>query len=312
MPDKISFSDQHTSFDFDQQLSKYQKRVETYLSSALDKLPAYNTVLLDVMRYSTLMGGKRLRPYLVYATGQMLGLSLSNLDAPAAAIECIHSYSLLHDDLPSMDNDDLRRGELTGHVKFGEANAILAGDSLQSLAFSILADDRMPDVVTEDRLAMLSELARASGATGMCGGQALDMASEYLDISLETLELIHHHKTGALLRAAVRLGALAAGETGRKALPWLDQYAKSIGLAFQVQDDILDEIGESRKTGKKPKSDQQRGKATYPGLLSLKGAQKKMAALYQSSLSALTVPEASVYNTLPLQACAHFILERHY
>lgn len=296
-------------FDFHQWLSKCQKRVEARLSDALDKLP--HSILLEAMRYSALMGGKRLRPYLVYATGQMFGLSPDDLDVPAAAIECIHAYSLLHDDLPSMDNDEWRRGQLACHIKFGEANAILAGDALQTLAFSILIDEPMQEVSVEDRLAMISELARASGAEGMCTGQALDIASEHSDTSPEALELIHQHKTGALLRAAVRLGALAAGEKGRKALRWLDQYAQNIGLAFQVRDDILDEIGEATEMGKKPGSDQKLGKSTYPRLLSLQGAQKKMNALYQSSLSALNTPDALACNTYALQAFAHFIIGRN-
>ncbi len=162
------------------------------------------------MRHGALLGGKRLRPFLVYTTGQMFGVSLANLDAPAAAVECIHAYSLIHDDLPAMDDDDLRRGQPTCHIKFGEANAILAGDALQTLAFSILADAEMPDVALRDRLAMVSELATASGVAGMCGGQSLDLEAEGKHVDLQALEQIHRHKTGALIRAAVRLGARLA------------------------------------------------------------------------------------------------------
>ena len=172
-----------------------------------------------------LTGRQAPAPVLVYTTGQMFGVSLANLDAPAAAVECIHAYSLIHDDLPAMDDDDLRRGQPTCHIKFGEANAILAGDALQTLAFSILADAEMPDVALRDRLAMVSELATASGVAGMCGGQSLDLEAEGKRVDLQALEQIHRHKTGALIRAAVRLGALSAGEAGRAALPQLDRYA---------------------------------------------------------------------------------------
>ena len=266
--------------------------------------------MVEAMRHGALLGGKRLRPFLVYATGQMFGLSLENLDAPAAAVECIHAYSLIHDDLPAMDDDDLRRGQPTCHIKFGEANAILAGDALQTLAFSILADADMPDVALRDRLAMISELAKASGVAGMCGGQSLDLEAEGKQIDLQALEQIHRHKTGALIRAAVRLGALAAGEPGRAALPELDRYAAAIGLAFQVQDDILDVVGETEKIGKRQGSDQQLGKSTYPALLGLDSAKLKAWDLYQEALAALDSLATQSYNTAPLRALANFIIER--
>jgi farnesyl diphosphate synthase len=266
--------------------------------------------MVEAMRHGALLGGKRLRPFLVYATGQMFALSLNNLDAPAAAVECIHAYSLIHDDLPAMDDDDLRRGQPTCHVKFGEANAILAGDALQTLAFSILADADMPDVAMRDRLAMISELATASGVAGMCGGQSLDLEAEGKHIDLAALEQIHRHKTGALIRAAVRLGALAAGEPGRAALPQLDRYAAAIGLAFQVQDDILDVVGETEKIGKRQGADQQHGKSTYPALLGLDSARAKAWDLYQEALAALESLATQSYNTAPLRALASFIIER--
>lgn len=167
--------------------------------------------------------GKRLRPFLVYAVGEMFNVPVANLDVPAAAIECIHAYSLIHDDLPAMDNDDLRRGKPTCHIEFGEANAILAGDALQTLAFEILAKNAMPDVAIADRVAMIAELATASGLAGMCGGQALDLDAEDKSIDLVALEKIHLHKTGALIRAAVRLGALSAGQKGTMCyLHWIN------------------------------------------------------------------------------------------
>jgi farnesyl diphosphate synthase len=209
-----------------------------------------------------------------------------------------------------MDDDDLRRGQPTCHIKFGEANAILAGDALQTLAFTILADGDMPDVLVKDRLSMVSELATASGASGMCGGQALDLAAEGQQVSLDSLEKIHRHKTGALIRAAVRMGALAAGNTGRAVLPILDTYAQAIGLAFQVQDDILDVIGDTATLGKRQGADQQLGKSTYPALLGLDGAKAKAMDLYQEAVSALDQLAALSYNTAPLLALASFIIER--
>ncbi len=215
------------------------------------------------MRHGALLGGKRLRPFLVYTTGQMFGVSLSNLDAPAAAVECIHAYSLIHDDLPAMDDDDLRRGQPTCHIKFGEANAILAGDALQTLAFSILADAEMPDVALRDRLAMVSELATASGVAGMCGGQSLDLEAEGKRVDLQALEQIHRHKTGALIRAAVRLGALSAAKPGeRRCRSWIVTPPR-LAWRSRCRMTFLDVVGETEKIGKRQGADQQHGKSTY-------------------------------------------------
>lgn len=266
--------------------------------------------LIQAMRHGALLGGKRLRPFLVYRTGQLFSLPLADLDAPAAAVECIHAYSLIHDDLPAMDDDDLRRGQPTCHIKFGETTAILAGDALQSLAFSILADAPMPSVAAQDRLSMISALAQASGAAGMCLGQALDLAAEAVPVALAGLETIHRHKTGALIRAAVTMGALAAGEPGRLALPFLDRYAAAIGLAFQVQDDILDVVGDTATLGKRQGADQQLGKSTYPALLGLDNARAKADDLIQDSLAALMQVESLGYDTSALNALARFVIER--
>ncbi|MGO4742938.1 (2E,6E)-farnesyl diphosphate synthase [Serratia quinivorans] len=295
---------------FSDQLQALRQRADRTLLDFIAPLPFNDGNMVAAMRHGALLGGKRLRPFLVYTTGQMFGVSLNNLDAPAAAVECIHAYSLIHDDLPAMDDDDLRRGQPTCHIKFGEANAILAGDALQTLAFSILADADMPDVALRDRLAMVSELATASGVAGMCGGQSLDLEAEDQQIGLEALEQIHRHKTGALIRAAVRLGALAAGEPGRAALPQLDRYTAAIGLAFQVHDDILDVVGDTEKIGKRQGADQQHGKSTYPALLGLDSAKAKAWDLYQEALAALDTLAAQSYNTAPLRALASFIIER--
>lgn len=296
--------------DLHQELEAHAGRANAALLRFLSPLPFQNTPLVEAMHYGALLGGKRLRPFLVYATGNMFGVDEVALDAPAAAVECIHAYSLIHDDLPAMDDDDLRRGQPTCHIKFGEASAILAGDALQTLAFSILSDAPMPGVTIEDRLAMVKELAYASGVAGMCGGQALDMEAEGKQVTLEELERIHRHKTGALIRSAVRLGALSAGVAGKKALPLLDRYAECIGLAFQVQDDILDVIGDTATLGKRQGADQQLGKSTYPALLGLEKAKAKAWDLYQESLRALEGLAHQSLDTTTLEALASYIIQR--
>ncbi|ATO32039.1 (2E,6E)-farnesyl diphosphate synthase [Dickeya dianthicola] len=299
--------------DFLKQLTAHHQRINAALNQFISTLPFQSSPLVEAMAHGALLGGKRLRPFLVYTTGQLFGISQDNLDAPAAAVECIHAYSLIHDDLPAMDDDDLRRGQPTCHVRFGEDKAILAGDALQTLAFSILADAPMPEVSDRDRLAMISELASASGVAGMCGGQALDLEAEGQLVDLQALERIHRHKTGALIRASVRLGALAAGERGRLALPCLDRYANAVGLAFQVQDDILDVIGDSATTGKRQGADQQLGKSTYPALLGLEPAKIKAWELCQESLSALNELEKTLDRPAaiaPLRALANYVVER--
>ncbi|MGY5958188.1 (2E,6E)-farnesyl diphosphate synthase [Kosakonia sp. BK9b] len=296
--------------DFHQQLQACVEKANDALRRFIEPLPFQNTPLVEAMQYGALLGGKRLRPFLVYATGTMFGVSQQTLDAPAAAVECIHAYSLIHDDLPAMDDDDLRRGLPTCHIKFGEANAILAGDALQTLAFSILADAPMTEVAPRDRLSMVSELAMSSGVAGMCGGQAKDLAAEGEHISLEALEQIHRHKTGALIRAAVRLGALSAGDRGRTALPLLDRYAESIGLAFQVQDDILDVVGDTATLGKRQGADQQLGKSTYPALLGLEQARTKARDLIDDARQALSLLSAQSLDTTALEALANYIIQR--
>ncbi|MFU9138380.1 (2E,6E)-farnesyl diphosphate synthase [Erwinia tasmaniensis] len=296
--------------DFAALLTAHHARVNQALQRFISPLPFQSSPLVNAMEYGALLGGKRIRPFLVYATGEMLLASGEALDAPAAAIECIHAYSLIHDDLPAMDDDSLRRGQPTCHIKFGEDTAILAGDALQTLAFTILADTPMPGVSDANRIAMISELAHASGVAGMCGGQALDLAAEGQQTDLAALEQIHRHKTGALIRSAVRLGALAAGERGRQVLPALDRYASAIGLAFQVQDDILDVVGDTAIIGKRQGADQDLGKSTYPALMGLDGARQKAQDLYQESLSALEVLAAQSCNTTSLKALASYIIER--
>lgn len=288
-------------------LTSHQKRNNEQLDKWLNHLPNQNLPLIEAMRYGLLLGGKRARPYLVYITGQMLGCSIEDLDTPASAIECIHAYSLIHDDLPAMDDDELRRGKPTCHIKFDEATAILTGDALQTLAFTILAEGRLSDAGETNRIKMVQVLAEASGAHGMCLGQALDLAAENQQVTLEQLETIHRNKTGALMRCAIRLGALAAGRKGIEVLPQLDKFADAIGLAFQVQDDILDIIGDTETLGKPQGSDQQLNKSTYPALLGLDGAVNKAQTLLQEALQAL---EAIPYNTECLEEFARYVIER--
>ena len=259
-------------------LDGWRTRIDGVLQAALASHPAAERRLREAMRHAVLLGGKRMRPLLAYATGTAFGADESALDAPAAAIELVHAYSLVHDDLPAMDDDALRRGQPTVHVAFDEATAILAGDALQSLAFAVLAD--APGCGAPARVAMLRELAVASGAGGMCGGQALDLAATGSSGStgIEALEHLHALKTGALIRAAVRMGAIAAGADeatrGR-----LDAYADALGLAFQVRDDLLDVEGESATLGKTAGKDQAQDKATFPALIGLAASRERLAAL---------------------------------
>ncbi len=288
-------------------LTSHQKRNNEQLDYWLNRLPNQDLPLIEAMRYGLLLGGKRARPYLVYITGKMLGCPVEDLDTPASAVECIHAYSLIHDDLPAMDDDELRRGKPTCHIKFDEATAILTGDALQTLAFSILAEGPLSDSGELNRVKMIQVLAEASGAQGMCLGQALDLSAENRLVSLDELETIHRNKTGALMRSAIRLGALAAGKKGIEVLPQLDKFADAVGLAFQVQDDILDIIGDTETLGKPQGSDQQLNKSTYPALLGLDGAINKAQTLLQEALQAL---EAIPYNTESLEEFARYVIER--
>jgi farnesyl diphosphate synthase len=288
-------------------LTSFQQRNNDQLNRWLQALPHQNQPLIEAMRYGLLLGGKRARPFLVYITGQMLGCDKSDLDTPASAVECIHAYSLIHDDLPAMDDDELRRGQTTCHIKFDEATAILTGDALQTLAFTILADGDLHPNAEANRIKMIKVLADASGASGMCLGQALDLAAENRSVSLEELEEIHHNKTGALMKSAIRLGALAAGAKGLEVMPQLDKYADAVGLAFQVQDDILDIVSDTETLGKPQGSDQELNKSTYPALLGLDGAINKAHTLLNEALQAL---EAIPYNTELLEEFARYVIER--
>ena len=238
------------------------------------------------MRHATLLGGKRMRPLLVYATGDLFGADINALDVPASAVELIHAYSLVHDDLPAMDDDALRRGQPTVHVAFDEATAILAGDALQTLAFQQLAEAPLP---ADARIAMVRELAIASGAVGMCGGQAFDIDATGRGgaISLDELQRLHALKTGALLRCAVRLGAIA-GNADDHARSALDRYAEALGLAFQIRDDLLDIEGDSATLGKTAGKDLAQNKATFPALMGIEASRTKLSELAEIMQASLT------------------------
>ena len=292
---------------FIDQLKRFQQRVERALDTRLPATQLTPATLHAAMRYVTLDGGKRVRASLVYATGLAVGAPDTALDVPACDVELIHAYSLVHDDLPSMDNDDLRRGKPTCHKAYDEATALLAGDALQSLAFEILAQDAALTISAPQRLNMIALLARAAGSQGMAGGQAIDLASAGQAISLTQLEDMHRRKTGALIHAAVMLGAHTRENTNAAKLQALEQYSRAVGLAFQITDDILDVEGRADTLGKNPGVDQARGKPTYTSVLGLAEAKKRAKMLRAQALESLT-PLGD--NGTLLADLAEFIIER--
>jgi geranylgeranyl pyrophosphate synthase len=276
-----------TSTDLPAPLKALVGRADEALARALPGGDLLPVELHGAMRYAVLGGGKRLRPLLVYAAGHALGRDDSILDAPACAVEIIHAYSLVHDDLPAMDDDALRRGRPTCHVVYGEAMAILAGDALQALAFEILATPHDDGDDPVARIAMLRALGAACGAEGMAGGQAFDLSAIGQKLSLAELERMHAYKTGALIRASVRLGALAAGCTDPELLGRLDRYGHAVGLAFQVRDDILDVEGESAVIGKTAGKDAAADKPTFPSIIGLPASRERLDTLVHDALEAV-------------------------
>lgn len=255
--------------------ARWRERIEAQLEASLPAPFDAPRGLHQAMRYAVLGGGKRMRPLLVYASGRIFAADENALDAPAMAVELIHAYSLVHDDLPAMDDDALRRGRPTTHIAFDEATAILAGDALQTRAFGVLADAALP---AQLRVDCLQTLAQASGAAGMCGGQALDIDATGQAQPLADLQRMHALKTGALIRAAVRMGALC-GHAPAAGLQQLDQVAAALGLAFQVRDDILDVEASSAQLGKTAGKDEAQAKSTFPALLGMDGAKAHLRML---------------------------------
>ena len=292
---------------FSERLRHFQVRVEHALDARLPPAAETPSHLHEAMRYVTLGGGKRVRASLVYAAGLAVGAQENALDVPACAGELIHAYSLVHDDLPCMDDDDLRRGKPTCHKTYDEATALLAGNALQSLAFEILANDPALTVSATHRLRMIALLANAAGSHGMAGGQAIDLASGGKAIALAQLEDMHLRKTGALIRAAVLLGAHARENVEVEKLTALENYSRAIGLAFQITDDILDVEGKAETLGKNPGMDRARGKSTYPQVLGLTEAKARAQVLLAQALESLA-PLGD--NGGVLAELAGFIIER--
>jgi geranylgeranyl pyrophosphate synthase len=290
-------------------LQTYAGRVERALDACMPAPSQDPVTLHEAMRYATLNGGKRVRAGLVYATGDALGASPDELDTAACAVELIHAFSLVHDDLPSMDNDDLRRGRPTCHKQYDEATALLVGDALQTMAFEILSRDIGDGETIAARLAMVQTLAIASGSRGMAGGQALDIEATGRTLTLEQLVQVHQLKTGALIHASVRLGALAARSLAPEVDEKLDEFGRSIGLAFQIVDDILDVTADTTTLGKPQGSDQAANKATFPVVMGLDQARERADTLLKSALATLA-PLGD--NGRTLAEIAGFIVHRHY
>lgn len=290
---------------FADRITAYTERVEKHLDAALP-LPSTDPGRLhEAMRYAVLNGGKRVRPLLVYAAGECLGVDAALLDAPAVAIELIHAFSLVHDDLPAMDDDDLRRGKPTVHIKYDEATAILAADALQPLAFFVLSQqERVPAAV---KIALVSLIANACGSTGMTGGQSIDLAAEGSSLSANTLERMYSLKTGALIHAAVMSACLLREDLSEADTRAVDAFGRAIGVAFQIKDDILDIEGETHVIGKQAGADQRLGKATYPGQFGLDRSRQRCDELLNGALQHL---ERFGDAATPLKWLARFIVER--
>jgi farnesyl diphosphate synthase len=292
---------------FKERLAAWQAAIEQALDRILPPDHAAPTQLHRAMRYSVLGGGKRIRPILVYASGEALGIPMDRLHGPACAVELIHAYSLIHDDLPAMDNDDLRRGRPTCHKAFDEATAILAGDALQALAFEVLLEDEQCAEDDRARITMIRRLAEASGHAGMAGGQAIDLAAVNQRLTLDQLENMHRLKTGALIEASVLLPADSSTRFSDAQRQGLREYARHIGLAFQIQDDILDVIGDTETLGKTQGADLAQNKPTYYTLLGLEGAREKLRERHRATLEAIKdFDERAVL----LRRIADYIVER--
>jgi len=288
-------------------MKRYRSQVNRQLDAFLPSADIQPIRLHAAMRYIVLGDGKRIRPILVYCAGKAVGSPPEALDGPACAVELIHAYSLVHDDLPAMDDDDLRRGKPTCHRAFDEATAILVGDALQSLAFYALSQKVAEGTNPNQRIEMLNTLALASGSRGMAGGQALDLEAETKTLNLAELENLHIHKTGALIRASVKLGGLSKPGIDRDLLEKLDHYAKCIGLAFQIQDDILDVEGDTETMGKPRGSDEARHKSTYPSLVGVSEAKRMAQEFHEQALDSLAGLDES---SDPLRLISEYIIRR--
>jgi len=294
---------------FGAQLEAWRQRMESALAARLPAATAIPARLHEAMRYSVLGGGKRIRPALLFATAKTLGLTESEVEAAACAIELIHVYSLVHDDLPAMDDDDLRRGRPTCHKAFDEATAVLVGDALQPLAFQLLARDPALPASPAVRLRMVDVLCEASGTFGMVGGQAIDLAQEGQHPSIEQVEDMHARKTGALIRASVLLAAECVPSLDRSLYAALNDFATAIGLAFQIQDDLLDVLGDVSTLGKATGADRERDKPTHPTIIGIEASQERVNLLHDQAMLAL---ESFGERAAPLRSLANWLLSRNY
>jgi geranylgeranyl pyrophosphate synthase len=294
---------------FGDRLAIWQQRAEREVAARLPSLDREPVRLHEAIRYSVLGGGKRVRPALVYATADALNMPLGQVDGAACAVELIHAYSLVHDDLPAMDDDDLRRGRPTCHRAFDEATAILVGDALQVLAFRILASDPGLPSSAAIRLAVIEILAEASGTEGMAGGQALDLAAAGRRLTTAEIEIMHARKTGALIRASVMMAARCAGDLPTPVAAGLETFGASIGLAFQIQDDLLDVEGDPALIGKATGADSAHHKPTYPAAAGVAASRERVATLHRQALDALE-PLGGAAD--PLRAMANWLLARRH
>jgi farnesyl diphosphate synthase len=286
-----------------------RRRIDALLDQWLPSEATEPTKLHRAMRYASLNAGKRLRPLIVYLVGDALGADKTDLDASALAVECIHVYSLIHDDLPAMDDDDLRRGKATTHIAFDEATAILAGDALQTIGFNILCHHPLSPDVESERIRLLTILTDASGSVGMGGGQMIDLIATDSKLSIEQLEAMHRMKTGALISACVKMAVATSQINEAEIIAAFDRFADRIGLAFQVKDDILDIEGETEVIGKPSGSDEELNKSTFPALMGLDAAKEYAQQLIDEALLSL---EHIPYNTEALEALAKYMIERQY
>ncbi len=305
VPTKTVQSKTRSAKHLKQLMLHYQHHVDQVLEQVIGNTSNIADELHQAMHYSTFNGGKRVRPQLVYLTGMALNIPVEHLDAPACAVELIHCYSLVHDDMPAMDDDDLRRGKPTCHKQFSEATALLTGDALQTLAFEVLSKNHY---VTDGQIvSMVRALARASGAAGMAGGQAIDLSVTGKTLSLDELKVMHEHKTGALIRASVQLAALCMNSPKQISLDMLDAYARNIGLSFQIKDDILDIESDTQTLGKQQGADIELKKVTYPALLGLNEAKEMARQCHQDALDCLS---GFGQNADPLRWLSEYIITR--
>jgi geranylgeranyl pyrophosphate synthase len=294
---------------FAAQLESWRTRMERALAERLPQADVVPTRLHEAMRYCVLGGGKRVRPALLFATARTLGLEEDEVEAAACAVELVHVYSLVHDDLPAMDDDDLRRGRPTCHKAFDEATAILVGDALQPLAFQLLARDRALPAAPAVRLRLIDLLAQATGTFGMAGGQAIDLAVQGTRLDIAQVEDMHARKTGAMIRVSVLMAAACVPALEAQLYAALSRFATAIGLAFQIQDDLLDVLGDASTLGKATGADRERAKPTHPAVIGIEASQERVRLLHEQALAALA---SFGERAEPLRLLADWLLFRRY